>query len=228
MTIVRSPRTQREFTIISNSVCMDPRLSMRSLGLLVRLLSRPDNWSTNSETLAREFGCGREQIRSVLRELSTTGYMTLVKSQDAKGQWSQHWMVFDEPKDIQPVAGEPEPGNPYVGRLGAITSTDITSTDSKPVAAPAAKRSSRKCPKDYAITQDMIEWAEDKAPDVDINAELEKLKDYTYKTAMTDWDGAFRNWLRKAQLDAQKPWSRNGKSAGDMSDIEAMFARAGR
>ena len=129
MTIIRSPRVQRDFTIISNSVCLDDRLSMRALGLLVRLLCRPDNWATNSEALAREFDCGREQMRGVLRELSAAGYMQLVKSRDDRGQWSTHWAVYDTPQTVAPEDGKPEPGNPYSGGLGAITSTDLTSTD---------------------------------------------------------------------------------------------------
>lgn len=139
MTIIRSPREHRDFTIISNSVCLDPRLSMRALGLLVRLLCRPDNWQTNSETLAREFECGREQIRGVLRELSQAGYMELRKTQSDNGRWSSVWHVFDkplradeQPDQAKPEAGKPEPGKPYFGGLGAITRTDLTRTDNNP------------------------------------------------------------------------------------------------
>jgi len=110
---------------------------MRALGLLIRLLSRPDNWKTTSETLAREFDCGREQVRSVLRELADAGYMALKKEQNAHGQWSSSWFVFDipetqiHPEPEEPKPAKPEPGKPYAGELGAITRTDLTSTDNK-------------------------------------------------------------------------------------------------
>lgn len=114
---------------------------MRALGLLIRLLSRPDNWKTTSETIAREFDCGREQVRSVLRELADAGYMELKKEQNEQGHWSSSWFVFDtpnsqtseakEPERIDPNPGKPEPGKPYAGQLGAITRTDLTSTDNK-------------------------------------------------------------------------------------------------
>lgn len=132
MTIVRSPRLQRDFTVISNAVCLDSRLSMRALGLLVRLLCRPDNWRTNSETLAREFNVGREQMRATLNELVEAGYLKLHKQQDAAGHWSSHWVVFDEPQAVEPKSGQPEPGNPYVGGLGAIPRTDLTRTENNP------------------------------------------------------------------------------------------------
>lgn len=129
MSIIRSARKERDFSILSNIVLQDPNLSMRGLGLLVRLLSRPDNWETNSELLAREFDCGREQMRAVLGELRDLGYMKLVKSQDAKGHWSSQWFVLEEPeqKDLSPPLpklGQPEPGNRVLGEPDAITKTD--------------------------------------------------------------------------------------------------------
>lgn len=129
MSIIRSARKERDFSILSNIVLQDPNLSMRGLGLLVRLLSRPDNWETNSEVLAREFDCGREQMRAVLGELRDLGYMKLVKSQDTKGHWSSQWFVLEEPeqKDLSPPLpklGQPEPGNRVLGQPDAIQRTD--------------------------------------------------------------------------------------------------------
>jgi hypothetical protein len=115
MSIIRSPRKDRGFTIISNTVAQDDRLSMRALGLLVRLLSRPDNWETNSEKLAREFGVGREQMQGVLRELSQLGFMKLIKHRNENGTISSKWHVFDEPETTQPDAGLPAPEKPYAG-----------------------------------------------------------------------------------------------------------------
>lgn len=120
MSIIRSPRPERGFTIVSNDVAQDARLSMRALGLLVRLLSRPDNWETNSETLAREFGVGRDQMQGVLRELSSFGYMSLVKHRHPDGKISSRWHVFDEPETSKPEPGKPAPGNPYAGKHSAI------------------------------------------------------------------------------------------------------------
>ncbi len=136
MTIVRAPRLERNFTIISNSVCLDPRLSMRALGMLVRLLCRPDDWHTNSETLAREFDCGRDQVRAVLRELAEAGYMQLRKEQGIGGKFSSKWYVFDaphQPEPEKPEAGKPAPGNPYVGGSGSIPRTDLPRTDTNPL-----------------------------------------------------------------------------------------------
>lgn len=145
MSIIRSARKERDFAVISNHVLQDASLSMRALGLLVRLLSRPDNWETNSEVLAREFNCGREQMRSVLTELRDAGYMKLVKTQDEKGHWSSRWMVLEEPETGKPEPRLPEPGNRVLGDPDAITKTDnkepIQRTDKKRAAKPRSPSS---------------------------------------------------------------------------------------
>lgn len=141
MAIVRSPRKHGAFTVLSNSILIDSRLSMRALGLLVRLLSRPDNWRTNSETLAREFSCGRDQMRTTLKELSDCGYVRLVKSNGDDGRIASEWHVFDDgiesdntPGPEKPYAGEPAPGKPASGKPGPLTKTDLTKTDNKDAA----------------------------------------------------------------------------------------------
>jgi hypothetical protein len=131
MTIIRSPRRERDFTVLSNSVCLDYRLSMKALGLLVRLLARPDNWKTNSDCLSREFGVGRDQVRTVLNELQEFGYMQLNKVQDDAGHWSSTWTVYDEAGNYQPKPENRELGEPSLGNSGPITRTDLTRTDNK-------------------------------------------------------------------------------------------------
>lgn len=142
MSIVRAPRGQEKFLVVSNSVAQDGCLTMRALGVLVRLLSRPDNWATNSETLAREFNCGRDQVRGALRELQSAGYIKIQKTQNEKGHWSSSWVVFDKPvhdekshddapKTDLPEFGKPATGNPVVGFSGPIQKTDLQKTDNK-------------------------------------------------------------------------------------------------
>lgn len=129
MPIIRSARPASDFSTYSNSVIYDKRLSMKELGLLVRLLSRPDHWETNSETLAREFNCGRDQMRSVLGKLRDYGYVRLIKAQDAStGFWFSNWIVFDNPQESpiedEPSSASPGPGNGVLGLSDALVKTD--------------------------------------------------------------------------------------------------------
>jgi hypothetical protein len=71
------------------------------------------------------------------------------------------------------------------------TSTSLRSVE-------GAKRATRQCPKAFQLTEELTKWAREKFPAVDAVGEFEKFRDHTFKTPITDWAGAFRNWIRKA------------------------------
>jgi hypothetical protein len=77
------------------------------------------------------------------------------------------------------------------------------------IAAPKESRpkSLRKCPDAFAITPELFDWAETEAPRVNIRRETEKFRDHTFKTAHSDWAGAWRNWIRRASEGTSKPAS---------------------
>jgi hypothetical protein len=77
------------------------------------------------------------------------------------------------------------------------TDTD-TDTDKETEKQPTVvKRASKKCPADFEITSDMRTWASLECPTVDADKATAKFRDHTFKNAMTDWAGAWRNWLRR-------------------------------
>jgi hypothetical protein len=58
------------------------------------------------------------------------------------------------------------------------------------------RRATKKCPDDFEVTPDLIDWATTNCPGVDVRRATEKLRDHTFKTARTDWPGTWRNWIR--------------------------------
>ena len=73
--------------------------------------------------------------------------------------------------------------------------------------APASRRlrATRKCPDGFEITDALRAWATENARSVDIVRETDKFRDYTFKTARADWDGAWRNWMRRAAENTRPP-----------------------
>ena len=105
-TITRAGSRDR-FTVVHNRTIEDDRLSFRALGLLVFVLSKPDNWKTHVNHLATTHSEGREAVRSALTELETCGYVER-KWMRGEGEAtpSVHYLVSELP--ACPEIGNPE------------------------------------------------------------------------------------------------------------------------
>lgn len=134
--IRRSPRPTSHFTTIRNDVLRDERLSYRARGVLVSILSRPDNWRISRDRLAREGKEGRDAVNTALNELTEFGYIKRQKTQREDGTFSTELVVYDQPEnwesteteafsaDFQaPTTGKPTTGKPTVGKPVANRNT---------------------------------------------------------------------------------------------------------
>ena len=133
--IRRGPRRTDQFTILSNDVVNDSRLSFRARGVLIWLLSKPADWRTRSESIAAQSNKdGRDSIRSAMRELAALGYLVREKSQDPEtGRWSTTSTVYEEPvvefdDGVKPKPDFPLTGGASTGKPGAKPSTDLQRT----------------------------------------------------------------------------------------------------
>lgn len=99
----------RGWTSIPNAALEDARLSWRARGILAYLLSRPADWSTDSERLAAIAKEGREAVRTALRELEANRYLFRVKAQGAGGKWTTEYVVYDTPLDPRITPGTQPP-----------------------------------------------------------------------------------------------------------------------
>ena len=71
------------YTVMSNEHLRDPRLSLRAMGLMSRMLSDTDTWQHSIAGLAAVCKEGRDAVRKTLQELEAAGY--LVREQTRKG-----------------------------------------------------------------------------------------------------------------------------------------------
>jgi uncharacterized protein YdaU (DUF1376 family) len=89
----------------------------------------------------------------------------------------------------------------------------------------ARKRAARQCPSDFAVTADLLAWAAAEVPGVPLEQETAKFRDHTFKTALTDWPGAWRNWMRKALEFAPRVNGSHGKQSALESRNAATVKR---
>ena len=127
MSIVRSPRPESNFSIFANKVIRDTRLSYKARGILLELLSRPNNWRVSADMLAKDSKEGRTAILSGLQELRDLGYIVTQRTQLENGQFETISMVYDlpyiSPESGFPTSGEPTSGYPTSGNPTPIEET---------------------------------------------------------------------------------------------------------
>jgi hypothetical protein len=90
-------RKKNGFTQISNILIEDSRLSWKAKGILMYLMSRPDNWKVNKTDLQKKAVEGRDSVQSGLDELKELGYLHIYQKNNENGQFNYIWEYDDEP-----------------------------------------------------------------------------------------------------------------------------------
>jgi hypothetical protein len=85
------------FTTISNRLFDDERLAADEMGILVYLLSRPDNWEVRRPALQRRFGIGPIAMKRVIRSWMCTGWCQAKKIRLPSGKFTVLYDIVDEP-----------------------------------------------------------------------------------------------------------------------------------
>lgn len=110
--IRRSFKFEGQFTQIPNTWLRDERLSLRAKGLLAQLLTHSEGWSVTMRSLAGLNGCGRDAVRSAVRELEEAGYLTRRQDRAETGEFAEAIWETTEPSSGLPLPDFPSPVNP--------------------------------------------------------------------------------------------------------------------
>lgn len=115
MAILRNA-SRGKYTVLNNWIFRDENLSAKSLGILAKMLSLPDNWEFSETGLCSIFKKdGRDSIRSGLKELEENGYLVRSRVRDESGKLtSVEWTVSDQPMLGKPMLENPMLENPML------------------------------------------------------------------------------------------------------------------
>ena len=108
-------KTQGNFTIVSQSIMRDRNLSIAERGMLITLLSLPDNWHLTIKGLCEILPDGKDKIGSTLNSLIDKGYVTREQSRGENGKFDSTDLEVHEtpiPKDDDTQNGEKDPEAP--------------------------------------------------------------------------------------------------------------------
>lgn len=96
--IHRTPNPKR-WVSLSPEGLNDVRLSWQAKGLLAYLLSKPDDWEVRLPQLVSASTDGVTTVRTILRELTTYGYATMIYVRNTNNTKAdgKRWHVYDSP-----------------------------------------------------------------------------------------------------------------------------------
>lgn len=95
MPIIKHAR-KNGYVQISNSLAQSRKLSFEARGVLIELLSRPDNWILRKTQLQFE-KCGIVMLTRIFKELREAGYLKIEYERADNRIKNQYWIVSDEP-----------------------------------------------------------------------------------------------------------------------------------
>lgn len=147
MAVCRVEKT-KNYTVMSNYHLTDPRLSLKAIGLLSKILSLPEAWDYTVAGLARICREGRDAVRSALAELEEAGYILRRQTRDEEGNFSHsEYIIYEVPQDPQetdPDDGESAPflpesamsENPISGNTAELNTKRIKYSSNNPPIVP--------------------------------------------------------------------------------------------
>lgn len=178
MSIIRTKSPHR-FTIVSNELLVESNpLSWEATGLLVYLLSKPDNWKISIAALTKIGKCGKNKIESILRELKQLGY--IVGKRHFTGKYDYY--VYDTPQspsylpqpENQVEAKKPKPENPVqafpVQDFQALINTD-KKTNTKNNNNDSARENNQAIPVHAVLSLSLKKFEESTEPKTPIGEE---------------------------------------------------------
>lgn len=113
-TIIRVAKNRENpYVMVNKTPIHDDRLSWKALGLLVYLLSKPDDWSIMICDLIKQKKDGRDSVYSGLKELETAGYLSRKRERDENGKYKKmEYIVYETPQNLDITEVNPQPENP--------------------------------------------------------------------------------------------------------------------
>jgi len=134
-------RKQGNFTIVSNAIVLDPKLSAKAKGLYLYISSRPDGWNFRIAEICSNMSDGADSVRSGLRELEVNEYLKRHRTHTEQGTFLYDYEIFEtvdgkcpypenphtvEPHRENPHTVEPHTGLSATGKRGGYIKTELS------------------------------------------------------------------------------------------------------
>ena len=173
--------------------------------------------------LAHDTGLSARCVRTTLAKLSEKGLIEReARERDDGSRASDVVHLRFQGEERRAGGGEPRSGHEPSKEPSEEPSEEPLPSSLRSEGARAKVRSSR-CPDDWLPKPSTLDFAEAEGLTAgEIERELSKMRDHTFRTPRSDWDATFRNWIRTTR-DRQPP--RQAKSnLGQVLDFIDQYA----
>ena len=208
-------QTDDPFTRVPNTAVDDPNLDLKSRGLLLIMLSKPDGWTFRERHLAEAAGVGREQLRTAMQTLIAAGYVVRTRESVDGQPPICVTKVFDKAQD----AGV---RNPDLGKSDRRETRPISNEGLLVTKEGSKAKRLTSMTADWTPDPVNVQGLEAKHSTLNLRHELDAFRDYWISKGerRADWNAGFRTWCRNAERWQAKerrdvPHSRPAKTGPD-------------
>jgi len=113
MDSIRRIKKTNNFTAVNNDFIRDEKLSWKAKGIIIYLMSLPDDWKIYLSELANHAKDGRDSTNNGIKELIENGYCKRTEVRDSNGTFAGYNYEISDTKDFQPQTEKPQTENPH-------------------------------------------------------------------------------------------------------------------
>lgn len=107
-TIFKKGKYEKNFTTVSNNTFKNVVLSWKAKGLLIYLLTLPDDWKISLAHLIKQAPDGRDSLMGGVMELRKAGHIKIRENQRREGKFAGvTYLIYEEPQAPDDDALEP-------------------------------------------------------------------------------------------------------------------------
>lgn len=134
---------ENPYVMVNKSFVNDKSLSWKAKGILLYLLSKPDDWKIYESDIIKNSSDGRDSVRSGIKELIEAGYIERTLRQDVKGRlMGYEYCVYE----VSTVDGKTDNGLSDNGKPDTtnneLTNNELTEYKKENGILPGSKNSS--------------------------------------------------------------------------------------
>lgn len=220
---------QNPYVMISRSLAQDETISVSARGMMIYLLSLPDDWKIYHTQLMKSLRLGEHALNTIINELIESGYIKRTRER-IEGKFCPYNYEISESKQFEPELkeslpngifrpGPPSPGNQGLQNKQSLPSEEIqkkqtTEQESSVVCSfDAKKEEMRQRLYDLKLDEHSVKTILSLKPSMDaLNSALECAKSYNpdnlggyiYKAVKGNWKASSKS---PAFVESNKEWA---------------------